>query len=220
MHILLTDLLACPRCGPEFGLILLAEHIQDRRVLDGEVGCANCREHFRVDDGLADLRWPRSAAPDPAPASAPVQTGRDAEAAVRIAAPLGIMRGPGRVLLSGRSAATAQALAELVDDVEWVAVGDDARQVQERTGVSRVLATPSRLPFFSGMFRGAVWTGGDDASIRETMRILMPGGRLLVPDPDRPRREAVLATGAEVVLDDPSALVVANGSPGSAVASL
>ena len=32
MHILLTDALTCPRCGPDFGLIVLAEGVEDRRV--------------------------------------------------------------------------------------------------------------------------------------------------------------------------------------------
>ena len=45
MHILLTDTLTCPRCGPDFGLILLAERIEGRRVMDGHLGCANCRSH-------------------------------------------------------------------------------------------------------------------------------------------------------------------------------
>ena len=38
MHILLTDLLFCPRCGPQHGLILLANRLEERRVLDGWLG--------------------------------------------------------------------------------------------------------------------------------------------------------------------------------------
>jgi uncharacterized protein YbaR (Trm112 family) len=51
MHILLTDILTCPRCGPAFGLILLAEQTAGRRVLQGVLGCANCRERYPVRDG-------------------------------------------------------------------------------------------------------------------------------------------------------------------------
>lgn len=55
---MLTDRLTCPRCGPTFGLILLAERMVDRRVRDGTLGCPNCRDAFPVVDGFADLRAP------------------------------------------------------------------------------------------------------------------------------------------------------------------
>lgn len=61
MHILLTDILSCPRCGPEFGLILLADRIEARRVLAGTLGCANCRSKYAIRDGVADLRAAPSA---------------------------------------------------------------------------------------------------------------------------------------------------------------
>lgn len=67
MHILLTDVLTCPNCGPEFGLILLADRVENRRVLEGTLGCANCRERYGIDEGFADLRPSeahRGAAPD------------------------------------------------------------------------------------------------------------------------------------------------------------
>ena len=56
MHLLLTDRLTCPRCGPSFGLILLADRMNDRRVVDGVLGCPNCRDGFPVRDGFGDLR--------------------------------------------------------------------------------------------------------------------------------------------------------------------
>ena len=58
MHLLLTDRLTCPRCGPEFGLILLADKLVDRVVHSGVLGCPNCRDAFQVEDGFADLRAP------------------------------------------------------------------------------------------------------------------------------------------------------------------
>ena len=58
MHIVLTDVLTCPRCGPSFPLILLANRVENRRVLDGVLGCANCREKYPVQDGLGKLRVP------------------------------------------------------------------------------------------------------------------------------------------------------------------
>jgi uncharacterized protein YbaR (Trm112 family) len=51
MHIVLTDVLTCPRCGPEFGLILLAHHVEARRVSSGALGCSNCREKYPIVEG-------------------------------------------------------------------------------------------------------------------------------------------------------------------------
>lgn len=64
MNVLLTDHMVCPRCGPPFGLVLVAREVADRRVRRGEFGCANCRDSFPVEDGFADMRpQPRSPAP-------------------------------------------------------------------------------------------------------------------------------------------------------------
>ncbi len=54
----LVDHLVCPRCGPPFGLVLLAHDVRDRRVRRGEFGCPNCRDRFPVEDGFGDLRPP------------------------------------------------------------------------------------------------------------------------------------------------------------------
>ena len=65
MNIGLVDHLVCPRCGPPFGLVLLAHEVRDRRVSEGEFGCPNCRDRFPVEGGFADLRPPpRGAGPD------------------------------------------------------------------------------------------------------------------------------------------------------------
>lgn len=61
MHLFLTDRLACPRCGPGFGLILFADVVRDQRVLEGELGCSNCREQYPVREGFGDFRFPRPA---------------------------------------------------------------------------------------------------------------------------------------------------------------
>ncbi len=74
MHILLTDVLSCPRCGPAHGLILLADRIAERRVLEGILGCPNCRARYAIAGGFADLRRPidEAAAQDAAAAEAAV----------------------------------------------------------------------------------------------------------------------------------------------------
>src|SRR5690349_20672112 len=109
MHILLTDVLCCPRCGPAFGLILLADRIEDRRVLQGRLGCANFREQYPISKGVVDL------SAGAAGRSTPAEAGIDA--AVRIAALLGVERGPAYVLLAGTASVHAGALAGLLQDV-------------------------------------------------------------------------------------------------------
>lgn len=52
MHLTLTDKLTCPRCGPDSGLILLADRIRDRRVLEGSLDCADCMERYPIRGGL------------------------------------------------------------------------------------------------------------------------------------------------------------------------
>src|SRR4051794_6449637 len=126
MHILLTDLLTCPRCGPEFGLVLLAERVEERRVREGRLGCPNCREQYPVRAGVADLRLP--GAPD-ADAAAVSSSAADADEAVRLAALLGLAEASGTVLLAGDAAAQAGAMAALLGQVEvvaWLAAPPDA----------------------------------------------------------------------------------------------
>src|SRR5512133_2993550 len=98
MHILLTDLSTCPRCGPEYGLILLVEDIEDRRVVRGSLGCPNCRERYAITDGVGDFRLGEEVA-----LGAPVA----AEAVVRLVALAGVTSPPGHLLLVGPAAAHA-----------------------------------------------------------------------------------------------------------------
>ena len=176
MHILLTDVLRCPRCGPRFGLILLAERIEERRVLDGRMGCPNCREAYPVTGGEVDLRVPGG---EPLPAAeAPPADLR--EGAVRIAALLGLTGGRGSVLLVGAGAELAEALASLVPELEVVAATGGPAGGEERSGVNRV-AGSHPLPFADGSVRGVALPGSSPAGLlEEAVRVLAASGRLLV----------------------------------------
>lgn len=212
MHILLTDALTCPRCGPEFGLMVLADRMEERRVIEGRLGCANCRESYPVHDALADLRLAgstESATPGPSMED-------DPEAAVRLAALAGLSGAAGMALVAGPGARHASAVHALVPGVEVVAAGDRPQDLPGRAaGVSRIAADPARLPLRNGGLRGAALTGGaDDALLREGLRVLAPGARLVV-DPAPPETaERLRALGAEVLLDQGGAVVArAPGRP-------
>ncbi len=223
MHILLTDRLSCPRCGPEFGLILLAHHIHDRRVLEGELGCANCRELFHVAGGVADLRWPPADGLADADAEATAAAAAEAtlgpEPAFQLAAQLGITGGPGHVLLAGDAWVWARGLAKLLEDIEWVTAAPGARGLEEHEGVSRVVATPERLPFFGGTFRGVVLESEGAGAVTEAARILAPGARAVILDPEEGTRERLAEAGLEILAADASALVARRAVPGRSVAS-
>jgi len=197
MHIVATDLLTCPRCGPSFGLILLADRVRERRVLTGTLGCSNCRERWPVTGGLARLRtggapWAEGA-PEDAPARPPWDArprvradgsahagGADADAGGTWAALMGVTEGPAIVLMAGAAVAAAGAVADLVERLEVLAVGPGVVELPERDGVSR-LEAGARLPLATGKFAGATLTGpAADAWLEEGARVLRPTGRLVL----------------------------------------
>ena len=183
MNVLLTDILACPRCGGDFGLILFAADTVDRRVREGELGCPNCRDEFPIRGGFADLRsQPRG------PLMVDLHEPLPERGPLAIAAGMGIAEGPGAVLLIGAAAEGAGEVARLVSGIEVIAVSAASRSWRAESGVSRVVAWPG-LPIRTGRVRGAaldsqVWPTWRD----ELKRVLVPAGRVVVlgSDPEDP----------------------------------
>ena len=209
MHVLLTDRLSCPRCGPSFGLILLADRMEERRVHEGVLGCPNCRDRFPVRDGFGDLRAPprdplpdsdvagRAEAADGGGPGAP-----SGDAVTRVAALLGVAGGPGHLALAGPVARMADPLADLLDDIEVVAISALLRGRPEREGVSRIVAGPG-LPFYDRTLRGVALSG--EASARwldEAARVVAPMGRVVVLDAPAGALDRLGAAGLEPVLDE------------------
>lgn len=206
MHLLLTDLLVCSRCGPGFGLILLADRIDNRRVLDGYLGCPNCREQYPVLGGFADLRAPPWAPlegeePPPGPG------GPDPGQTARIAALLGVAAGPGTLLLAGQAAEYGGALSDLVQGVEIVTLGAHLRSQPEEERVSRMAAGPG-LPFFTGTLR-AVALGGPEAAalVAEAARAVARLGRVVLMPGGPEARSALEAHGLRAIFADADAAV-------------
>lgn len=210
MHLLLTDRLVCPRCGQDFGLILLANEVRDQRVLDGDLGCPGCRQKYPVRRGFADLRGPVSMdGIEPDPPQRPSQ--EDSQEALRLGALLGVTEGPGTLLIQGPAAEHAQPLSSLLEGVEVVALDPGQREVEETEGVSR-MAAGSTLPFHSGSFRGALLSGGTtESEFREAYRVVAAPGRVVVleapPETSRwaesLRMEVLLEEGGVVVARAP-----------------
>ena len=179
MHILVTDLLACPRCGPEFGLILQADELLARRVIEGRLACANCRTQYPVRRGFSDLRLPASGPGSPEPLDA--ENPRDA---LRLGALLGEGTGARPVALVGGVAGQAGLLGGWMEGTELLAVHADLSDAGEREGITRLGVGAGRLPFLSGSLGGVAVKGPAGASLtRELARVLAPGSGLVCLEP-------------------------------------
>jgi uncharacterized protein YbaR (Trm112 family) len=213
MHILLTDILSCPRCGPEFGLVLLADRVEERRVLEGRLGCPNCREQYPVRGGELDARVALETAAESG-GSSEVDAVDDPGAAVRLAALLGLADARGTVLVAGPGAALAAEVAALVPELEVVALAAEPGEGEERPGVSRV-ATGAGLPFRGRTLRGVALTGGADPGLlAEAVRVLQPGARLVVERAPAGTAELLAGLGAQVMLEQEGTVVArALGDP-------
>ena len=223
MHILLTDALTCPRCGPDFGLILLAERIEERRVVAGHLGCPNCRSRYPVHERVVDLRLGGPASSESAESGESGESGESAEpgrggeeAAVRLAALMGLAGASGMALVAGPGARHAAAVSDLVPELEVIAVSQrpDAGDAGAEARVSRVLASGAALPFRGGLRAAALTGGADDARLREALRVLAPGARLVVDPAPADAAGRLRALGAEVLLAEEGVVVArAPGRP-------
>ena len=215
MNVALSDLVTCPHCGPTYGLILLPYEVRDRRVVSGVLGCANCRERYPVEGGVADLRPPGGVTPAAeAQAEAEAQEAQAPEAAeaaaVRLAALLDLAEGAGTVLLVGHSPVQAARVAALVDEVEVVVAepAGDGAPGGGSSGVSRI-RLEGGIPFRSGGLRGVALTGPAAALLEEGARAVGPGGRLVVDDAPSDARSRVEAAGLRVLVEEEGAVVAA-----------
>ena len=178
MHILLTDILTCPRCGPEFGLILLADRLEGREVVEGSLGCANCRSQYRIEDRLVDLRVGEGLAMGPPPA----EPARDAaELAMRYAALLGVAEGPATILLAGVAPEVIAEIRALLEGVQVIAAAMDGAAALAGSGW---LLIGERLPIRGRSLRGVVMVGPAGAAlIAEGARTLSAGARIVLDQP-------------------------------------
>jgi uncharacterized protein YbaR (Trm112 family) len=219
MDLLLSDLLTCPRCGPDHGLVLLPDVVQDRRVESGVLGCPNCRERFPIAGGVAELAVPgevtatreEGGGDPPGKDGGPGRLAAEGWAA-KVGGLLGLAGVTGVVLVAGPASRGAGELGQQVDGLAVVVVepmdGRAARKVGEGGSVIRAGRT---LPFRTGSVRGAALTGTSVALVAEGLRVLAPGARLLLEPADGAVGSAVESAGGVVVLAEGETLVVSRG---------
>lgn len=233
MHLPLTERITCPRCGPAFPLVLLAERVDDRRVLAGSLGCANCRDRFPIAEGVADLRAPprrEMERPEEGREGEAGDAGRrfaellgargeqatSREAATRLAALLGIAEAPAAVALVGPVSVLASELPDVVSDLEVAAVWQGGLAEPERPLVSRMVARPG-LPFRPASFRGVALTGeGAAALLEEASRVVVPSGRVLAIGDSESLSAAAEAAGLRLLLREGAVVVAERAGPRAA----
>jgi uncharacterized protein YbaR (Trm112 family) len=201
MHILLTDILTCPRCGPAFGLILLADRAEERRVLEGVLGCSNCREKYPVRDGVVNF----GVEPE---GTVPLA---DQTAAERLAAMLGVTEGPAFVMLAGPATAHAGAIARMITEAEVVTIGA-AAQDGDGPGINRLYAGGPQLPVASGKVAGVALTGAAaELLLDEGARAVTPLGRLVLDPVPADAAEKLKRHGMRIAAQQDDTAVVVRG---------
>ena len=207
VHLLLTDRLTCPRCGPEFGLILLAHELADRVVEEGVLGCPNCRDGFAIQAGFGDLRAPPRRAMEAGLAGA--FGSHDVAEAERIAALIGVARGPGTVALVGGLAGCGPAISRLTEDLQIVGIDADLSEWPADPSWSRIVAHPG-MPFFSRSLRGVGLDGRLGRRwVDEAARVVAPMSRVVVTDASGETCAWLEDAGLKVMVSEEETVVAA-----------
>ena len=188
MHLTLTDHLTCPRCGPSAGLILLMEAAEDRRVVEGALGCPVCRTQYRISGRVADLRAGDSGGGGVGGGGTSGGGGElvgagAAQTALRVAALSELGDGRGFLFVDGPGAlGVAGALRGHLPDVEPVVAIGAGEAGEARTVEASALLDSGALPVADRTMRASAYVGGvpDDARLRELVRVTRPTGRVIV----------------------------------------
>jgi uncharacterized protein YbaR (Trm112 family) len=202
MNLALTDQLTCPRCGPGFGLVLLADRVVGRRVYEGKLGCARCRAEYAVREGVAELMVEAARAPT-----------RDvAIDADRLSALLGVTEGPALLLLLGAFEGVAEQMAASLPDVEMIVAHPAIEPGDERAGVSR-LRIGHVVPLHDRVVRGvAIADAMELALVREAARVCGLATRVIITNTSADVRSALPQLGLHVLAEQGETLVAVRHS--------
>ncbi len=175
MHIELTEMLRCPAPHAETFLVLSTGTMLGRLVRSGVVACPACDREYPIVNGVVHFSATAEVtAPSPAPAPAPAPDGPTLQALLDLGGP------GGYVVLLGRAAGYAAALAGLMGGIHFVGVNAPADL--EELPVLSLLRCDTMIPLRRAMARGVV-VGSDRAAaawLAEAQRVLLPGRRLVI----------------------------------------
>lgn len=216
MFIELAEALDCPGCQAELGLVAFVGELRDRRVVEGHLGCPQCGVEYSITGGAIDLRpgasdrteqGPSAAAASPADPCPP-------ERAVQVAALLGVQdRTDARILLDEGLAACAEPVAGWGERLELLFLAPQpaarSRPAHEPIPGITPIAGASDLPwpFRPRALQGIALLGGSAERLAEASRVLAPGGRLAVLEPEAELLDAIDESDFEVHAAEALALV-------------
>lgn len=170
MRLELAERLRCPNPHAPTPLIVVSRRKRERELLEGFAGCPVCHLEVPIIEG--HVRFSGSA---PSSAAPEASTAPELD---RLIALLGLGEPGGAVLLTGRYALIAEALAESTG--VSIVLMHAAKVWPASELVSAVLGAPSRVPFTDVTFRGAAL---DDATpialAADAVRAVAMGGRVV-----------------------------------------
>ena len=177
MRLELTEVLACPRCGPDHGLIAFVDQMDGRWIAAGRLDCPNCEERHPIREGIVFLRG--SAQED---VLVPSCDPPEADLAELAGALLGVPTGPEILLVGPGLESVATSLADMRPLAAVIAYSDPLGQRHDR--VHWIVPVPGApLPIRSARLHGVVVAAEDTVDSAEAGRVLAPGCRLVILTP-------------------------------------
>ena len=213
----LSEILACPVCGPPQIMVAVVHESESHRVTSGFLGCPACDSRFEIIAGVVHFSPADGTAGPEAMARAPVGPLPE-DSATLIAAVLELQKGSGYVLFGHGLEGLAQAVAALAEHWEVVSLGRRAAEGAEGlASLSRLITGDSEpLPLLPGRFDAAAMHGDVVVDeIRHVAAALRQAGRLAIVSPGPAAGEDLREAGLGVLASD-ARVIVAARRPGPA----
>jgi len=169
MHVELIDRLRCPAAHAESWLVAHADRSEDRRIIEGTLGCPVCQQEFRVTEGAAWMG-------DDEPVMVAAGVILDAEGALRLAALLNVDDRGGLYVLGGTLSTVAAALVAF-DTARWILLSPPANVGAEAT----IRGAGDQLPLARGSVRGIAIDRPSATLATAAAAALAHDGRLVAP---------------------------------------
>lgn len=171
MHVELIDRLRCPGPHADSWLVAHADETEDRRIIEGTLGCPVCSREFRIIDG--DV-WMGD--DEPPMVAVDLASNPDPEPAMRLAALLNVGDSGGLYLIEGMLSTLVFQLTE-VGSARWLLLSPPIGISAEGT----IRGAGTRVPFARASVRGVALTQDSAALAQAAADVLLPGGRLVAP---------------------------------------
>lgn len=209
MFIELVDALRCPRPHEESWLVVAADRLVARHILEGTLGCPVCSAEYPIRDGVVDFSGGMHY---PVPPSAPPSAAQ----ATRLAAFLGLDDALGFATLMGDWGAHAIELRGMVECP--LVLVDPPQDVEAAPGLS-ILRTAGPLPLAVGSTRGIAIDvtdlhGAHPERLASAVRATRAGGRAVA------HSSLPLPAGLRELARDPALWVAEREAPPSPLVTL